>query len=208
MAVAGRTRDRLAGEAELYKRAWVVAACWVGYKGPLEDLAIPDYSQWKRRQLTDHVAQLKEDFTNEVSAIVTFRMARPSLGSPSFLLPFTSRPRKPRALQDLHGRRVLTHVRTARIGRRVEVPPYAELLFQGIHGVAIRKPEYMLARPRVLYGLYSASRTAVAAENWLRPPQWARSGSENVQALGRATSKHASRYWSRSSADWHGRTHD
>ena len=46
----------------------------------------------------------------------------------------------------------------------------------------------MLARDlEFLYGLYWQAERLLAAENWLRPPQWARSGSENVQALGRAT---------------------
>ena len=189
MAVAGRTRDRLAGEADLYKKAWVVAACWVGYKGPIEDLAVPDYRQWNRRQLTDHVAQLKEDFANEVDAIVDVQGGASLDQLARFLASFhESAAKGDRPFKICMAIEFERRFGPQRIARHVEVPPYAELLFQGIHGVAIRHPEYMLARDlQFLYGLFWQAERLLAGQNWLSPPQWARSASENVQALGRAT---------------------
>ena len=70
---------------------------------------------------------------------------------------------------------------------RIEVPPYAELLLQGWHGLAIRHPEYMLARDlEFLFLLYQQAEEALSAVNWRTPPEWARYASEHVQALARA----------------------
>jgi len=71
--------------------------------------------------------------------------------------------------------------------RRMDVPPYAELLIQGWSGLAFRHPEYMLARDlSCLYTLYCDSAVLLHGVNWREPPDWARGGSENIQTLARA----------------------
>jgi hypothetical protein len=61
------------------------------------------------------------------------------------------------------------------------------MLFQGWHGLALRHPEYMLARDvAFLLSLFRESEEFLVSINWRKPPKWPRYGSENSQALARA----------------------
>jgi hypothetical protein len=110
--------------------------------------SVPDYHSWRRKELQQEVFSLREDFADAFQRIVdcpnSLNLQRASRwmaeqferwqGIGGGLMTICT-------AQEFEDEFGLLEVRSA-----IEVPPYAELLLQGAHSVAVRHPEYMLAR--------------------------------------------------------------
>ena len=186
-------KQRLADEATRLKKAWITAAIWTGHA--LEDVArdylsVPAYESWPRKDLQKEVPLLREDFASLLEQMVE----QPD----SFVISSAARwmavqfdrwqqragdgPMTVCTAQEFELRFGLLKIRSA-----IEVPPYAELLWQGPHSLAFRHPEYMLARDLdLLYSLFLDCESLLSRVNWLTQPRWAGGASEGGQALARA----------------------
>ncbi len=189
-----RARGRLEADAALFKEAWIVAASWVGAsdelaKGELTtaDFTVPDFSGLTKKQLISYVDRIFEDF-----AIVAGRIVK--LTSQAQLRRFAEflRPLLTQAIHPTGPHKVCLAIEfEQRFGallwrKGMEVPPYAELLMQGLQGLAVRHPEYMIARDlEFLYQLFRQAERVAASPAEIRRPKTL--ASENVQALARAT---------------------
>src|SRR5262245_53191918 len=149
-------RERLVDEAFRLKKAWLLCAAWRGQRLGPRETAIPDYTMWTRTELQAHVDALREDFLNAAQTIVHLPTRRKREALAMWLAAQFVRWQEygygvmmlctahdfERTFGPIAERRVL------------EVPPYAELIMQGSHGLAVRHPEYMLSRDlSLLYGL-------------------------------------------------------
>jgi hypothetical protein len=192
------TRKRLLAErATLLKKAWLMAAAWAGAPLKADERSIPDYSLWVTQRIAKHVKLLDRDLDVMLRQVVRDPKAARDRGIVTWLggeldaFPgFRIGLKTLCTASDFESRFGPLRARDA-----IDVPPYAELLLQGWYGLAIRHPEYMLARDlQFLYSLFlTAERLIVTEESKHRQdkkpsnmPAWARSGSENVQALARA----------------------
>jgi SEC-C motif len=167
----GKTKP-LAEEALLLKKAWILAMAWLGQKVGREWLVPPNYSTWSNRELKCEIEKLQGDFGDvlkfilaESEGIQVNRIAR------WFAAKFDewNQSRTPilhlGRVQDVQ--RDLGRLRSKHL---MEFPPYAELLLQGFQSLAVRHPEYHLARDLVL--LHSLFLDAeVSIEESLRQPK-------------------------------------
>jgi hypothetical protein len=166
-----------------------MAAVWIGGSLRVEERTIPDYSTWTRRRLLTHVQDLEHDFLDAIEAIL-LRPKRSELNRVArwFADAFDQWQGQGGGLVTLCTAQAFEEsCGLLRAREKIEVPPYAEMLVQGPHGLALRHPEYMLARDLAfLLSIYRNAEQLLAAVDWRRPAEWAKSGSENSQALARA----------------------
>jgi hypothetical protein len=180
-------QQRLARRAQLLKKAWLMSAAWIGAPLRPVELSIPDYASWPRRRLASQVRDLEDDLFDALKRIL-LKPQRSQLNDLAVWLSETfdscQKAKGPVSLctaQEFETRWGLLRARL-----HIEVPPYAEMLFQGWLGLAIRHPEYMLARDvAFLLSLFRQSEEFMKHVDWRKPPQWSRKASENSQALAR-----------------------
>ncbi len=184
-------KQRLVAEAIGFKKAWILAAIWLGRGVELssDDLMVPDYQKWPRRNLQREVPLLRDDFSELWCQIVEQPDAKKIQSAAKWMAAQLDQWRQSGGgiatlctARDFEFEFGLLAVRSA-----IEVPPYSELLMQGLHSVAVRHPEYMLARDlEFLYSLFLHCESSLEDVNWRAMPSWAGSASENSQALARA----------------------
>jgi hypothetical protein len=165
-----------------------MTVAWIGASLDARELTIPDYGAWSRRDLLTHVRNLDDDFFDALNLI----LLKPKRSELDRLAKWFADAFQ--LWQQSGGGLIVlctAHEFEAQCGPlrardSIEVPPYAEILVQGWHGVAYRHPEYMLARDLAfLISLFRESEQLLAGVDWRRPPVWAKYGSENAQALAR-----------------------
>src|SRR5262245_52554337 len=165
-----------------------MAAAMIGAHLTKNDHVIPDYATWTRRQLTGYVRDLEDDFADAVKKIL-LKPQRSKMDSFAVWLSnaFDEFQKTHRPFSLCTAQEFESLWGPLRFRERIEVPPYAEMLLQGWHGLALRHPEYMLARDLAfLVSLFRDSEQLLTKVNWANPPRWAGYGSENSQALARA----------------------
>src|SRR5262249_10343597 len=146
--------------ALVLKKAWILAMAWRGCKVSSEWLSPPNYPAWPIKELKRELEKLEADFSDALKGILLEwkgvqlkRLARwfaakfdewNQSNSPIFCV----------------GRvqEVESTLGPLRAERPMEFPPYAEILLQGFESMAVRHPEYHLARDLVL--LHSLFRDA------------------------------------------------
>ena len=184
------TRQRLATATLKLKKAWLLAATMRGHKPKGPEGIIPDYTQWPRRQLEQHVANLEHDLSEALSYFIVDSKHATRSRVVTWLADHFDRWRHSGfglfticTLQQFEQR-----VGTLLIHEHMDVPPYAELLLQPGHEMAFRHPEYMLARDlELLCGLHADAEQLLKTIDWSSPPEWAGFASENAQALARTS---------------------
>lgn len=186
-------QKRLARDAIALKKAWMFACVWTERvsKVPPAYLHVPDYASWSKKALMPEVEALRKDTRDVLRKIVRNRDRRnldrlAKWMGEQFDHWVTEgggihRVCLAQDFEDQFGELL------ARDG--LEVPPYAEMLVQGSYGgLAIRHPEYMLARDLLFtYSLFRDADELLKQADWRRPPDWAAFGGENVITLGRLT---------------------
>jgi len=184
-------KQRLADQALRLKKSWILAAIWIGAGDQLglEARSVHDYRAWPKKKLLEHIPLLQDDFCEVFGQIVD----RPDTAT----IKHAARWMSERFDQWQKAEFGLCSLCTARefelecgllkARAKIEVPPYAEVFMQGEHPVAIRHPEYMLARDlECLYSLFLDCESLLSGVNWGSPPKWAGGASENGQTLARA----------------------
>lgn len=183
-------RERLAQRAFTLKKAWLLVSFMVGQALTAQESTIPGYANWTRRQLQEQCTDLERDLEEVLALVVVSPRQALRPGALKWLVEQFDR-------WHASGLGLFT-ISTAKqfenqIGvlearRRLEIPPYAELLLQPGIGVAFRHPEYMLVRDLgMLYDLYCDAEGICERISWRNPPSWAATAGENTQALARAT---------------------
>ena len=183
------SRERLAKHALTLKKAWLLSCAWLGKRLDSESLTIYDYQRWPKRRLVQHVKDLEDDFADQVRW--TLRQPDKKIWKQLASWMSTQFDRWQEAggslLTICTAHEFESQFGELRVQEHIEVPPYAELLIQGWYGLAIRHPEYMLARDLAfLYSLFQESEKLLQQANWQNPQDWTKRGSENAQALARA----------------------
>ena len=181
----GTGKERLAEEVLRLKKAWCLAAIWLGHGWQLKSegwLSMENYSEWPRKK----VPLLEEDFGRCLQQIVERPVAATTKSAVRWMAQQFDR-------WQAGGRAVFTictvqeferEFGLMRVRSAIEVPPYASLVMQGLHSVAVRHPEYMLARDlELVYGLFLDCEALLKPIDWSSRPEWAGGASENVQAF-------------------------
>lgn len=171
------------------KKAWLLIGFMLGQPLDREDRTIPTYQALPRRDLERTCELLKADLYDALTILVT--SPRKAMSSSSIrwlaqqfdlwleggLANFT--------ISTVHDFETIVGQLTAH--STLEIPPYTELLLQPGTSVAFRHPEYMLVRDLgLLYDLYLDAESLCIGIDSRRPPLWAGTAGENVQALARA----------------------
>ena len=193
LSVGGK--ERLADEALKLKKAWLLAAVWIGtdaFGGKLgpRELLIPAYKTWKRKDLQEHVPKLLEDFVSTMSCFTTVKTRRQQERAAAWMAKHFERWQA--AGGGLYAvctvQQFERDVGPLKVRAAMDLPPYTELLMQGLQSLAFRHPEYHQSRDlQFLFNLAHDAEAMIASVNWNRPPKWAYHGSENAQSLNRAT---------------------
>jgi hypothetical protein len=171
------------------KKAWLLVSVACGHRLTDADGTIPDYASWTRKDLQEHVAALEEDYEDAVSRLSSSRTAL-ALTSITWMAQQFDRWIESGQSQFTVATAQQFEARVGRLAARqfLDVPPYAEVLLQPGHAVALRHPEYMLARDlSMLVDLYLDAEAICAPLVAWNAPEWAGAAGENVQALARAT---------------------
>lgn len=182
-------RDRLSKRATIYKKAWIFSCAWIGEFPGHSDVEVPDYRSWSKSKLSNHLKDLEADFAGHARLI----LSKPDQ-KVIHLFALWMATECDRWATEGAGLLVVSNAMefeaqfgSLRARTKIEVPPYAELLVQAWHGVAIRHPEYMLARDlEFLFLIYNQAEAALKRVNWAKPPAWTRAASEHGQGLARA----------------------
>jgi hypothetical protein len=189
--VPGAGKHRALNDAVTYKRAWVVAAMWVGNVIQRDDeLWIPRYDALPRKSLEMEVRELRSKFHNALDLILG--KPRNNAIDARALKWFSERydlvmnAEGPVTLCTLH--EFASSVAHTVLERKIDAPPYTELLMQGSRGLAYRHPEYMLARDvEFNYDIFWQTEKLVATHALLPIlPNWVATAGENVQSLARS----------------------
>lgn len=188
-------RGRLVRTAYRLKKAWLLSVGIVGVERlqpsvSAVELTVPDYGQWSRAELQNHVKALEGDLEEILRAGVQFSKGRKQLHQIA------------RVLEDHYdqwqaaGGGLYTistvHDFERRVGRlrsreHMETPVYGEMLLQGVIGLAIRHPEYMLVRDLGLFfDLHQDADRLLVGATRLSDVAWAGAAGENRQSLARA----------------------
>jgi hypothetical protein len=150
-----------------YRRAWVVAAMWVGNVIRRNgELRIPQYEMFPRKLLEQEVRELREKFNNALDLILgkprTNAIEARALKWFSEQYDTVVNAQGPVTLCTLY--EFVSSVSPTVMERKVDSPPYTELLMQGSRGLAYRHPEYMLARDvEFNYNIFWQTEELVAA---------------------------------------------
>jgi hypothetical protein len=190
--VPGAGKHRALNEAITYKRAWAVAAMWVGniIQGD-DELWIPRYDTLPRQLLEQEVRELRERFNSALDLILgkprTNAIEARALKWFSEQYDMVIKAKGPVTLCTLH--EFVSSVAPTAMERKADSPPYTELLMQGSRGLAYRHPEYMLALDvEFNYNIFWQTEELVATHARLpNLPDWVATAGENVQSLARAT---------------------
>src|SRR5437879_1932471 len=184
-------QEALAAEALALKKAWLLAAFWLGVRLSDTESEIPDDKAWTRRDLERHLYDLRADTASALRKIAELPSQKDiARAAKWFAAQFDRWFENRRGPFSVCTVKVFeTHVGKLRARRHMEVPAYAELLMQGAEfPLAIRHPEYMLARDLAfLYGLLLDAENLLKEVDWSKRPSWAPAASENTQSLARAT---------------------
>jgi hypothetical protein len=189
--VPGVGKTRVLNEAIIYKRAWAVAAMWVGNVIQRKDeLSIPRYDALPRKVLEQEARELRKKFNNALDLILgkprTNAVEGRALKWFSGQYDIVVNAEGPVTLCTLH--EFVSSVAPTVMQRKVDAPPYTELLMQGSRGLAYRHPEYMLARDVEFNHSIFWQTEELVANHALVPnlPNWVATAGENVQSLARA----------------------
>jgi hypothetical protein len=191
------TRRKLrAAEARRYKQAWLLATGWVGRQPTVHERTVPAYANWRPHELEEHLAHLRSDYRDVLGRIFTNGELAERRGVAKWMSDqFEAWQRSGGGLYSVSTAGELEERFGALRARdAVEVPPYADLLMQGWYGLAIRHPEYHLARDlEFLCRLFRDAEAIIRRADIRRdlgrgePTTGALGGvSENAQTLGRA----------------------
>jgi hypothetical protein len=190
MRETGRIRE--IEEATNLRQAWVVAAAWIGLP-PTPDYTplTPDYAAMPRKLLQSELHNLRSEFRSILkiafgqSATNTF-LLRAMFFFQQFYEDFLAF-REPFSICTVQ--ELVSVLGWPLPLLRLDAPPYAEVLMQGIRGAAYRHPEYMIARDvEGLHNLFWQTEDLIVAhmKDWPQP-NWLGNAGEQVQGLGRAT---------------------
>ena len=178
---------QLAERALRLKKAWLCAIAVMGRPAKItdRDLIVPNYKTWENRRLKSHIRDLEDDF-DTVAKIILLDWNRASKGKISdwFAEQFNAWEKCDFGLFDL-GRlhEVEKNIGRLCIHRNMDCPPYAQVLLQGLHGAAIRHPEYHLSKDiALLFNLLLDAEAILEEANRQRIPH----NSESSQSLVRS----------------------
>lgn len=148
-------RNQLVDEAIRLKKAWIMEIVFMGLPKDVHPgyLTIPDYQHYPLAQLRKEVADLRTDVQKPAKIMLVDKWTKRTAET---LIPWLEKTYEawiPNLAVPWEIGRV--HEIEAEIGklglrRYMECPLYAQVLAQGIQGVAIRHPEYHLARDLAL----------------------------------------------------------
>jgi hypothetical protein len=179
--------QRLAGEAIRLKKAWL---CLIGLLGKPanvseEYLQIANYAAWENKKLKAHIKDLEDDVADLAKrALLDWKRSNFSPTVAWLSQAYDHWESAGFQLFDL-GRVQEVERAIGRLGhrRRIECPPYAQVLLQAHFGAGIRHPEYHLAQDlALLYSLFLDSEAILV--DALRRRQ--RRSSEYSQSLARS----------------------
>jgi hypothetical protein len=179
--------DRLASEASMLHKAWVLAVAIMGRSAQIraEYLRIPDYKRCAINALKIQVSDLEQSIESIRPFVVIEKWHSRQLRQ---VIPWMAKKHdewmgsgqtiwqlgRVMEVEKVLGR--LVH------RKRLECPPYGQVLLQGFQGAAIRHPEYHLARDLALINNLFLDAEAIADEHLRqRRPH----GTETNQSLAR-----------------------
>src|SRR5262245_4888749 len=184
-------RERLARTAYRLKKAWLLCVGIVGVRNlPLKFsamLTVPDYQSWSRAKLESQVKALEEDLEEILRATIRGTLGRKSLNRVAQWLEeqyekWDAAGRGKYSISTVH--EFERHVGPLRSRERMEVPAYGEMLLQGALGLAIRHPEYMLARDlELFFDLHQDADRLIGKATGISDAGWAETCGENRQSL-------------------------
>lgn len=186
-------REKLVEQAARLKKAWLICVAMFGLRQlqPRPDrdvLSIADYAGWNRRSLLVEVDALEQDLANLLNRIVSTSGRRRELHRAARWLAV----RFDRWQQSGAGVCAIatmcefeTEIGPLRAEHKLERPAYAEMLLQGWNGLALRHPEYHLARDLgLLVDLHDDAHNLLA--NLSPTDGLVPTATENQQSLARA----------------------
>ncbi len=150
---------RLVHQALKLKKAWLLAAAFIGAGKQMteKELIIPNYLAWENKRLKCHIEDLEGDFEHIARRVVlNWKHIMLSSATAWFAERYDPWKEEGFGLFDL-GRVHEVEQAVGQLGHRriLDCPPYAQVLFQGFRGEAIRHPEYHLATDlALLYNLF------------------------------------------------------
>lgn len=141
--------SRLVEEALLLKKAWLFAFVMSGSSSKLteEELTMPNYLLWNNKELKRQIDDLKSDFESVVKSLISnWKSIRLQSRADWCAKKFDEWHQGGYGIFEV-GR--IHEVERAfgqlRCRKRMDCPPYAQLLVQGLYEPAIRHPEYHLS---------------------------------------------------------------
>lgn len=189
MGMPKTKKERYAEQAIATHKAWIAACAWLAAKPSEKDSAIPDYANMDKTIVERSLKDLTDSFQKVLGEIIY----NPSKSIEKAIKWFASKyeltfvEKKKEAFTLCTAGEFEKEVGKLKVSSIVDVPAYAELLFQGWHGVAIRHPEYMLSRDlEFLYSIYIDLEDQLDKINWSSKQSELTGGaSENAQTLAR-----------------------
>lgn len=179
---------RLAAEALQQKKAWVMGIALIGkpVSLPSGHLDLPSYLDWQIKPLKRHLDDLKRDI-DEVGKLLIlngWNASQRNTAVPWLATKYDEWMRSRQPIWEV-GRVLEVENAIGKLGirKRIECPPYAQVLLQAFFGAAIRHPEYHLAHDLALLNNLFLDAEAIADEHLRnkRPHS-----NENSQSLARS----------------------
>jgi len=146
---------RLAAKAVELKKAWVMGVAIIGKPDSVHpsELDVPGYDHWQAKPLKRHIADLEQDLDElgKRFLLMDWSPTRRNKAVPWLSQKYDEWLAAKQPIYEL-GRVHEVEQSIGRLGhrRRIECPPYAQVLMQGFSGAAIRHPEYHLAKDLAL----------------------------------------------------------
>jgi hypothetical protein len=134
-------KERLSEEALRLKKAWLLCSIWLERDVDKQDRLVPAYHTWPRKKLQQQVGFLQDDFATCFREIVVKPDNVAVQRAARWMADQFDRWRKSKGTLTLCTTQAFESEFGVLAARSdMEVPPYAELLVQGWHCVALGTP--------------------------------------------------------------------
>lgn len=185
------SKEKLSIRAYHIKLAWLFGCAWISYNPGKDGLEIPDYRRFSKTELKLLVQDLYADFEVVIKIIVKIQNKKQIEKAITWFyskakLCLVENQNAPITL--CTAQEFEREFGELKVRKEIEVPAYAEILFQGWGGVAIRHPEYMISRDlEFFYFLHQNAENYMEQIDWEKKKDIHGGASENAQSIARAT---------------------